>query len=569
MGIPVGILKNKVLCDQEKSNKEQNGRENNDRENSATGNSATENRDTENSATTNSATTNSATTNSATEISDRANSYSSKSGHVAVAILALCLVLFSAGNLNKAIAQSAPTDVFLIKPYIQLGDQPKLQKSESMDILWFPNSPTDDVKDWKLEFDCSKQSKWQTGKIVETKRIGSLGGQSFFRYTGRVTGLKPGESFVYRLSKGGKQVFQAGAMARKSEKQPFRFAVVGDVGAGSDGQKEVVFQMLKQKPDFLLIPGDIVYNCGLVSEYLQRFFPIMNCDTNSPKVGAPFMRSILTLASIGNHDIALANAWEGTDFTRFPDALGYYLLFSQPCNGPSKVVNGKNSTRIVGNAQNQLGFIRAAGKTFPAMSNFSYDYGNSHWVVLDGNPYMDWTDKKTRDWVDRDLENAKSATWKFAAFHQPGFSVDAAHATEQRMRLLSDIFEKHNVDIVFSGHAHCYQRSYPLKFTPDWKSIKGTYHDSVAGTFALDKKYDGSVQKTPNGIIYIVTGGGGAGLYARGVNDVKAPFMDKYVYAHSFTLCDANDKSLKVSQVSTDGKLLDQFTLTKALVKSR
>ncbi len=492
-----------------------------------------------------------------------------KTWHIHVATFALLFTLCSASILNEAIAQSNSAETFVVKPYVQLGDQPDLKESESMEILWLTRSPGDESKDWKLEFDCSNKSKWQTGKIVEAKRMGSLDGQSLYRYTGRVSNLKPGEAFSYRLIRNEKQVFQSGSTARKGRAQPFRFAVVGDVGAGSDGQKQVVYQMLKQKPDFLMIPGDIVYSHGLVSEYLSKFFPIMNSDSNSPKIGAPLMRSVLTMASIGNHDIALANAWEGTDFTRFPDALGFYLLFSQPTNGPLKTINAKNTTRIVGNADNQLGFVRAAGKTFPTMGNFSFDYGNSHWVVLDGNPYMDWTDKKTRDWVDKDLERHKSATWKFAAFHQPGFSVDSAHATEQRMRLLSDIFEKHNVDVVFAGHAHCYQRSYPLKFATDWSKVKGTYQDAVAGTFKLDKKYDGSVQQTPDGIIYIVTGGGGASLYARGTSEQKAPFIDKYVYAHSFTLCDANDKSLKVSQVGTDGKLLDQFTLTKSLVKSR
>lgn len=501
-------------------------------------------------------------------LSDRFNN-GFKIWHVAVGLFALLLSTFSANFFNEAFAQQKSPGVFMVNPYVQLGDQPSQKNPESMEILWLTRSSSSHMPEWKLEFNCSTSPKWQQGKIVEAIRIGFFEGQSLYRYTGRVTNLKPGEPFTYRIFKNDKHVFQASSTARKGRNQAFRFAVVGDVGAGSIGQKQVVYQMLKQKPDFLLIPGDIVYSYGLISEYMSRFFPIMNADLNSPNDGAPFMRSILTLASIGNHDIALAEPGEGTDFTTFPDALAYYLLFSQPTNGPGKTVNGKNTTRIAGNAANQLGFVKAAGKSFPTMANFSFDYGNSHWVVLDGNPYMDWSDKATRDWVDKDLERAKSATWKFATFHQPGFSVDMAHATEQRMRLLSDIFEKHHVDVVFAGHAHCYQRSFPLKFTIDWSKIKEGYQESVAGSFKLDKKYDGTGQQTPEGIIYIVTGGGGAGLYSRGTSDQKAPFIDKYVYAHGFTLCDANDKTLNVSQVGADGKILDQFTLTKSAPKSR
>ncbi len=84
----------------------------------------------------------------------------------------------------------------------------------------------------------------------------------------------------------------------------------------------------------------------------------------------------------------------------------------------------------------------AAGSRYPTMSNYSFDYGNSHWLILDANPYMDWTNQELRDWVRKDLLTAKGQTWKFVCFHQPGFSIDKAHSREQRMRLLSDIISR-------------------------------------------------------------------------------------------------------------------------------
>lgn len=484
-----------------------------------------------------------------------------------VVLLLLSATVFgSIERVDKASAQSDSAEVFLVKPYLQLGDQPKLQKSESLELVWFSLS-AGESSDWKVQVDCAREDKWgKNYKVKAVHRMGLAAGQPFFRYTAEISGLKPGEPFSYRVLKGEKQVFQADAVARKGFNQPFKFAVVGDIGAGSSGQKAVANQMFKQRPDFLLIPGDIVYNRGLVSEYLTRFFPIMNSDVSSPTSGAPLLRSTTTIATIGNHDIALSNAWEGTDFTKFPDALGYYLFWSSPLNGPNKVVNSKNTTRIVGKAENQINFVKAAGKRFPTMANYSFDYGNSHWIVLDGNPYMDWTDQKIREWVDNDLARAKSATWKFAAFHQPGFSVDEAHAGEQRMRLLCDIFEKHKVDVVFSGHAHCYQRTLPLKFKPDLSKLQGTVHDAVVGQFSCDKVFDGKSKTVPNGVIYIVTGGGGAGLY-RQRNEPQAEHLEKYVYSHGFTMCDVNDKTLRISQVSPDGKVQDQFNLTKATLK--
>jgi len=41
------------------------------------------------------------------------------------------------------------------------------------------------------------------------------------------------------------------------------------------------------------------------------------------------------------------------------------------------------------------------------MSNFSYDYGNAHWTVIDSDTYVDWTDSTLKAWVANDLANSK------------------------------------------------------------------------------------------------------------------------------------------------------------------
>ena len=33
------------------------------------------------------------------------------------------------------------------------------------------------------------------------------------------------------------------------------------------------------------------------------------------------------------------------------------------------------------------------------MANFSFDYGNAHWTVLDSNPNVNWMDPALSDWV--------------------------------------------------------------------------------------------------------------------------------------------------------------------------
>ncbi|MBX9669634.1 MAG: metallophosphoesterase [Candidatus Obscuribacterales bacterium] len=481
-------------------------------------------------------------------------------------MILLLLAVFATFAAVSSPLVFAESEVFVVKPYLQLGNSAQLKKSEQLEIVW-GNVTTKAPQKWSIEWQGASEKTWRkTDKVTTTPMpIPSLTTTLVFSLTrATIDGLKPGTKFNYRVLKNNEIVFESHGMARKSAKQAYRFAVVGDIGAGSPGQTAVVNQMELQKPDFLVIPGDIVYNSGRVAEYLVRFFPILNSDTSAANRGAPLIRSTLTMGVIGNHDIALTNAWEGTDFSTFRDALGYYLFFFQPLNGPNKIANSPNSTRIVGNADNQKSFIDSAGQRFPCMANYSFDYGNSHWLVLDGNSYMDWSDPKLRQWVDDDLARSK-ATWKFACFHQPAFSVDEVHSNEQRMRLLVDIFERRGVDVVFAGHAHCYQRTFPIQFKQDNKNLGGLSVGEVPGKIIVDKNFDGKTRTTPQGIIHIVTGGGGAKLYNKAPFSSIEPWLEKYVYAHCFTICDINGTTLKLSQIGTDGNLVDQFKITKSV----
>ncbi len=87
-------------------------------------------------------------------------------------------------------------------------------------------------------------------------------------------------------------------------------------------------------------------------------------------------------------------------------------------------------------AQRQA-LAEVAGEAFPRMTNFSFDYGNAHWTIVDSNPYVDWTDPKLKEWVAADLLAAKDATWRFVAFHHPGFNSSNEHLEQQHMRLLA------------------------------------------------------------------------------------------------------------------------------------
>lgn len=471
------------------------------------------------------------------------------------------LKIIATALLSAALLAAQSDDAFVEKPYLQLGDAPKLSAHESLMLLWHAD-PT--ATDWKVELKTSQDKTWRTAAAPKGQAINAPGIPTHVVYRAQLANLVPGEEFQYRVLKSGKQVFAAAGRARKSATQPQRFVLFGDCSQGTPGQRAIAYQASLVKPDYLFITGDIVYSSGRISEYRSKFFPVYNPDEASPEVGAPLTRSVPFIAAPGNHDTALQN------FNRFPDALAYFLYWDQPMNGFTAPAGcAKCAHKLTGNDDAQAAFLESAGARYPRMANFSFDYGNVHWTVLDSNTYTDWNEPALREWVAKDLAANKDATFRFVAFHHPGFNSAKTHLTDQWMRTLAPVFEAGNVDIVFSGHVHNYQRSFPMTFVPkpqpDGKMLgpKG----EMAGDWTLDKAYGNGGKTKPKGPIYIVSGGGGAGLYnpeMTGQPDTWQPFTDKYIADHhSFTVADIQGKTLKIRQILDDGKEVDSFQLNK------
>ena len=83
----------------------------------------------------------------------------------------------------------------------------------------------------------------------------------------------------------------------------------------------------------------------------------------------------------------------------------------------------------------------------------------------------------------------------------------------------------------------------------------------------LDKTFGNGAHSKPQGVIYIVSGGGGARLYngeQQADPSTWQSFTDKFVsLENSFTVVDMDGKSLKLKQVSPNGKELDSFRIAK------
>jgi len=457
-------------------------------------------------------------------------------------------------------AAAIADDLFLVKPYLQLGDAPQICRAEQMVVIW--HTVDDDTK-WNVEFRGSQSEAWGPTHTPQFDRVADTGIAPHRIFRATITGLTAGVEFEYRVLRNEQIAFASSGRARKNRSQPVRCVVMGDCGTGSLQQKQVAFQVSRTDPDFVMIPGDIVYNNGLISEYRSSFWPVYSVDEASPGTGAPLLRSIPFLGGLGEHDT-------GQTLERYADGFAYYMYWSFPLNGPVRNVGDGNAFPLGGTEAQRAAILAATDNRYPQMANYSFDYGDSHWTVLDTwNPHVNWNDSELRQWLKQDLAST-DATWKFVSSYLPPFNSSTAYPHTQKMRVIVDILQETGVDVVFCGYAHSYQVTYPLRFTPTTKpdGRVGNPGHEIPGEFEFDREFDGKTKTRPDGILYITTGGGGnSNLHSPEQTDdpdTWQPFTVKYnASVNQFTELKIDGKRLALRQIDLDGKLIDELQISK------
>jgi predicted MPP superfamily phosphohydrolase len=453
----------------------------------------------------------------------------------------------------------------LVPPYLQPGNAPTLYKEQKV-LIWH----TDSIPGvFKVEFAkgeiLSSPAKIANAKVNPVRL--HIGGKTTILYRAALPGLNFDAAYTYRVSLGGKIMSEATFLTR-TKKPATRFVLFGDCGTGSPEQKAIAYQVLLQKPQFVLVAGDNVYSSGLVKEYHARFFPVYLSPESSPDKGAPLMKTIPFYMLVGNHDV------QATDLDKIPDGLAFFYFNDLPLNAPV----AEHTVRAAGSPETVKAFEKATGGRYPRLTNYSFDYGNVHITCLDANVYANPLEAGLVEWMKKDIASSK-ADWKIVAFHQPGFNASSAHYNYQPMRLLSPLLEELGVDMVLCGHVHNYQRTVPLRFAPKKNAAGDRYvltpEGRVDGVFTLDEKFDGRSVTKPNGIIYIVSGAGGAGLYDAAISNKPdlwkheppenwVPFTVKLVSdIHSFTVIETEGKKLTLRQLNAQGVAFDEIHVTK------
>lgn len=387
-------------------------------------------------------------------------------------------------------------ETFLVPPYLQIGNSTPLH----LEVLWHT---ADGDEAWGLQQRVN--GEWKVREITLARRVLAEGVAPHRVYRAQL------EGDAYRVTIGGKPVFEAPVHQLKPRGQSFRALVTGDTGAGTDAQRALALQMRKLDPDLVAIAGDLVYHSGKIGQYRRKFYPFYNSEE------APLMRSVPFVAAPGNHDFYGRSLSSG--------GMAYFLYWAQPLNGPADAI-----VPLEGSASARERFRAAAGDQYPRMASFSFDYGPAHWLVLDSNKQMDWTRKDFQDWVRRDLQSARGARWRFVMFHHAPYHSTGKHSEQLWMRPLAPLFEQGGVQLVFTAHVHNYERTKPM-----------------------------------SGVVYLVTGAGGGKLHSKGLGDKPQkwqPFTAKLVSkVHSVTVLDADGERLTVRQVDVAGNEVDRFVV--------
>jgi hypothetical protein len=136
-------------------------------------------------------------------------------------------------------------------------------------------------------------------------------------------------------------------------------------------------------------------------------------------------------------------------------------------------------------------------------------------------------DQAQADWLEARLSE-RGPRFRVVVFHQPAWSCSNHDSTGEVDRRWVPVFERHRVALVLNGHDHNYQR------------------------FVSDA-----------GVTYVVTGGGGKGLYRLDECQDGEPRRVALSMRHHFTAVEVRARSLTLTAVTDDGAVLDRAVIER------
>lgn len=350
------------------------------------------------------------------------------------------------------------------------------------------NYPTTEsvVVRWETDAPATSAVRW--GARVPLEETATAEGRHTFHQV-RLDGLEPASPYFYQVVSRGEsgnevesEVYTFGTAV--TEDMAFGFVVFCDTQASPAVVRRLAEQAYGQRPAFTLLGGDLVTTGKNKAHWTRHFFPNM----------APLNTRVPLVPILGNHE---NNAQLFYDYFTLPEPEYYYR----------------------------------------------FDYGNLSVFMLDSQKRLRDSSEQYQ-WLDKALGDC-AATWKIVMLHKPAYSSDEndygdtykvrSAMGDMNARWLVPLYEKHAVDLVWSGHIHTYERTWPLK--------------------------GGKAVSADEGVVYMITGGGGGHL--ENAAPVRTPFSAKVYRGHHYCNVLVNGTTLRIEAYDLENRLFDWLELKK------
>lgn len=290
--------------------------------------------------------------------------------------------------------------------------------------------------------------------------------------------LKPETTYRYRIDRQ-KTVYSF--RTAPSNSNPFSFVVYGDYSSNGNPsiKKQLYRAVLSEHPAFVLFPGDVVSNGNYPHLWKKEFFsPASILSPYFPIMIAP-----------GNHDKK--------------SLFGHY--FSYPGN----------------------------------QRWYSFTCSNAQFIAIDTE--SDYSPHSSQYQFIEQALRTRETDWQVVFLHKPPYSTNRGHHSNLRVRAsLCPLFEKYQVDMVFCGHNHGYERTRPIQQN------------------RVDRQ---------NGVTYIISGGGGAALLPfiprSRLTAAERSWSKVRISKHHYLLVKASQHRWLIQAKTASRKTIDEFTLTK------
>ena len=304
-----------------------------------------------------------------------------------------------------------------------------------------------------------------------------------------LTSLASGETYRWRALSGGEPLGGEHAFTCPSAAPDalVSFAVMGDTGTGEAQARAVFAGVRALAPDLVLLCGDCAYSSGTPEQVNANFVaPLAALRAETP-----------LYAVLGNHDVITGGGQPLLD-----------ALFPVP------------------------------GSTSGTERYQAFTRGGCRFVGLDSTRSLR-PGSAQGDWLAAELA-ANTAPWTFLFLHHTTYSASNHGSSQALQDALVPLVDAHGVDLVFCGHDHDYERTWPLR---------------AGAAVATDQEPD---YADPGGTVFVVTGGG-ASLYGAGTEWFTATSES---VPHYVTV-DVAANHLALRALDTDGRVIDTLTIAK------